>query len=526
MRKFTRISPLLVLLLVLSVVSVPAAPAVAQEAAPQAVADDEIAVIELSNGRIRIDDPSQPPGIAPFTWNSGSDTGYGWLAAGDFNGDNDEELVAIKGGTLKVFDPFVQPGRPSTEGTVHVLSGSLAYELLATGDIDRDGKDEIIVTHTGTGSGVSEVLQVWDGGETGTAWTMTRSESFGGTWESLAVGDMNNDGYEDVALFRDDDKRVKVYSGFGWTPALSDKTYTYRWLAMALGNISSSYPGAEMALTRAQVEAQLNSLILFRLSTTGLVDLLPNPQPDYRFYPYFKSVGIGDANGDGDDEVVLVRDPVENKTTIKLINPAGNGMRDFQQAIGYGVTAWKQVRLGDVDGDLRDEPVVMRPDRYRIYWQVELDDSHTDYPGSYKTPAHGPDVETTVDYDRPRLVLGNFDGPGVIVSTPFVVSPLQVTVVQRAGRPYTDAVVRVTRDVFATGWTASIISGFPGLSIVNPSGTTPSDLVIRVSTQAVGPYYGTVRVQANDPTIQGAVQDVAVTAIVVDKNMFLPYISK
>jgi hypothetical protein len=33
-------------------------------------------------------------------------------------------------------------------------------------------------------------------------------------------------------------------------------------------------------------------------------------------------------------------------------------------------------------------------------------------------------------------------------------------------------------------------------------------------------------VQANDPMIQGAVQDVAVTAIVVDKNMFLPYISK
>jgi len=68
----------------------------------------------------------------------------------------------------------------------------------------------------------------------------------------------------------------------------------------------------------------------------------------------------------------------------------------------------------------------------------------------------------------------------------------------------TDAIVKITRAGTATGWTAAVTSGFTGLSIVNPSGTTPSDLIIRVTTPSLGTYSGTVRVQANDSSIPGA----------------------
>ena len=175
--------------------------------------------------------------------------------------------------------------------------------------------------------------------------------------------------------------------------------------------------------------------------------------------------------------------------------------------------------MGDVDGDGRDEPVVLRQDRYRVYWQVELDDSHADFPGTYRTPS-------PVDYDRPTMALGNFDGPGVPGVTPLVVTPLQVTIVHRAGGPAGTANVSITRLGVPTGWTASVIAGFSGLSLVNPSGTTPSELTISVTTTSPGVYYGTVRVQANDTGIPGAIQDVQVTAIVVDKVLFMPYIAK
>jgi hypothetical protein len=517
MRRRTRLPSLLIALLALNLFVMPAAPAFAEPAAPDAVLDDEIAVIEYPSGRIRIDDPSQPPGIAPFTWNSGSDTGWGWVAAGDFNGDGDKELAALRGGELRVFDPFVQPGYSPVAFQTN-LTGGRAYTLLATGDLDRDGRDEIVATHTETGA-VAQTLQVWDGGGTGTVWSLTRSESFSGSWQGIAMGDMNNDGYYDVALFRNVDNRIKVYSGFNWTPALAEATYSADWLTLALGNISSSYPGAEMALTRSEVGATLNSLILFRLATTGLIDLI-SPVPDYRFFPHFRSIALGDANGDGDDEVMMLRNPESNNISIKLVNPAGAGMRDFQQAIGFGGTAWNQVRMGDIDGDGRDEPIVLRQDRYRIYWQVELDDSFTDYPGTYRTPS------LAVDYDRPAMAPGNFDGPGVPGNSPFVVAPLQATIGHLAGAPPSHAGVSITRAGIATGWTASVTSGFDGLSIVNPSGTTPSTLMLRVTTPTPGTYFGTVRIQANDLGIPGAIQDVQVAAIVVDKGAYLPMISK
>jgi hypothetical protein len=229
---------------------------------------------------------------------------------------------------------------------------------------------------------------------------------------------------------------------------------------------------------------------------------------------------LGDANGDGDDEVMMLRDPETNNISIKLINPAGSGMRDFQQAIGYGGSTWSQVRMGDIDGDGRDEPIVLRQDRYRVYWQVELDDSFTDYTGTYRTPS------LAVDYDRPTMTPGNFDGPGVPVNAPLVVSPLQLTAGHLASGPPSHAGVSITRDGTPTGWTASVITGFTGMTLVNASGTTPSTLTIRVTTSTPGTYSGTVRVQANDLSIPGAIQDVQVTVVVVDKGFYLPMIGK
>jgi len=178
-----------------------------------------------------------------------------------------------------------------------------------------------------------------------------------------------------------------------------------------------SYPGAEMALTRSEVGATLNSLILFRLATPG--DRSDLPGSELQVLPVLRSIALGDANGDGDDEVMMLRDPESNNISIKLVNPAGSGMRDFQQAIGFGGSTWNQVRMGDIDGDGRDEPVVLRQDRYRIYWQNRAGRQLHRLPRTYRTPS------LAVDYDRPAMAPGNFDGPGVPANASFVVSPLQ-----------------------------------------------------------------------------------------------------
>lgn len=404
MQRTRRFSMLTAILMAISLIVVPSVPSLAQDTAPiapQGALDDEIALIEYPSGMIRIDDPYQPPGVAKFEWNSGADDKWGNLAVGDFNGDGDAELAAIRAGTLKVFDPLVQPGSdPVTFETT--LTSPRVYQLLATGDVDHDGRDEIVVTHTETGGAR---LELWDGGGSGTIWTRTRTEYFGGAWQALAVGDMNNDGYADVALERIIDQRIKVYDGAIWIPPLAEQSgYAGEWLTLALGNLSNTYPGVEMALTRKDVPVpDFANLVMLRLSTGGLanlVDLTP-----YSYSPPFTSISLGDANGDGDDEVLLLRDPLVDKTSLQLVNPAGASMRDFKDSIGWGGTAWKQVRSGDVDGDGRDEPVVLRSDRYRIYWQPELDNyTGPDYLGNFLIPS---------DSDRPTIALGDFDGQGL-----------------------------------------------------------------------------------------------------------------
>ena len=403
----------------LAVLTSPPGVSHAQNAAPDpATVDDEIIVLE-STGRIRIDDPHYLAGNTPANWNSDPETGWSAIAAGDFNGDGDDEIVAIKGNTLKVFDPFQQSGSvPVT--FVTTLSSGLVFHLVATGDFDKDGRDEIAATHSSSLPSIAEELKVYNGNASGTTWSQSHTASFGASWRAMSTGDMNNDGYADLALVREESGkgRTKVYDGNLWT-ALAERQDSFPWLAVQLGNISNSYAGDEMALTREGVGTSLPSLILWRLSGSSLVNLV-GPSA-YIFLPYFTSLSLGDLNGDGDREVAMLRDPQTNKTALNVVNPTGAAMpQDLESNLDYP-TVWWQVRTGDLEADGRAELVVLRSGAYRVFTDPELNDGYTDTLGSYRVPQAS-------DYDRSTLVLANVDGYGVIAGPllsflPYVTGP-------------------------------------------------------------------------------------------------------
>ena len=95
---------------------VPASVAQADTTAPtDAPLDDEIIVI-TSTYQLRVDDPTTPTGYKPATWSSASVPGWesGWtvVAAGDFNGDGDAELVAAR--SITTGNPQAAMSRCST----------------------------------------------------------------------------------------------------------------------------------------------------------------------------------------------------------------------------------------------------------------------------------------------------------------------------------------------------------------------------------------------------------------------------
>ncbi|MCX6032918.1 MAG: VCBS repeat-containing protein [Chloroflexi bacterium] len=334
-------------------------------------------------------------------------------------------------------------------------------------------------------------------------------ESFNAQWVDATAGDLNADGADDLSLVRNisqGEKLLKTFNGRTWA-ALAEHSYDFSWLALAAGNLTSSYSGDELALTRSGVLGYYDSLVLLHAVSGTYADVITDP--NYKYYPYFSSLATGDLNGDGDDEILLLRDPTQATTSLLAVNPAGVAMRTFEQAIGYGSTAWKLVRTGDTDGDGRDEVVVERGDVYRIYTAPESNDSYSDTTGSlYTTAALG---------NLPTMAVGNIDGLGVLLGPVLSVSPASQSFSLEYGQtsPIKTFSITNTGTAEAIAWQAQVTEGATWLRLDKTGGTTPGTLGISVNTAAVvpGSYTGKIHITATSSsgTVSSSPQDVTVS---------------
>ena len=246
--------------------------------------------------------------------------------------------------------------------------------------------------------------------------------------------------------------------------------------------------------------------MLFRVVSGAFTDLVSNPA--WRFYPDFVSLSAGDLNGDGDDEVMLLRDPVEPRVSLLMVNPVGVAMNAFEQVTGAGSAAFKIVRTGDMDGDGRDEIVILKGDRYRIYTEPNVDSRAMETLGSYYAPG-------TVS-NLPFMALANVDGGGQPFGPILGVPPTSLSFDLEHNQPSPTKIVSITNlgtsDVL--DWQAEVIVGAPWLLLNSTSGTTSGTLSISVDTTPIGPgsYTGKIRISATGGggPVQGLPQEVTV----------------
>jgi hypothetical protein len=235
------------------------------------------------------------------------------LTLDDVNGDGDLDLLVANGsvepnlGGPGAIGVLLGNGDGTFQAVQSYISGGSYLTSLATGDVNGDGKLDIVAVPTGLGVGV--LL----GNGDGTFQTSQNYDSRGFTGSAIALADMNLDGKLDVLVSNG------CYTG--------QTCYTGR-VAVLLGNGDGTFqPGQNYDTT------------VRRLAS---------------------SLAVADANGDGRPDLLLVHECQGYCNSSPVIVMLGNGDGTFKSPLRYysGGKDAVSIVATDVNGDSKPDLLI------------------------------------------------------------------------------------------------------------------------------------------------------------------------
>jgi hypothetical protein len=278
---------------------------------------------------------SAPPSFAPPTnYPTGSDPES--VAIGDLNGDGERDLaIANYGdGTVSVLvnrgDGSFREKRDYTTGGDYDLAISVAI-----GDLNGDGEQDLGTVNDDVPAGtVSVLLNKGDGIFQAGHHSRTESDAY-----SVAIGDLNGDGKSDLVNTNNGDNTVSVFisKGDGSLQAKVDYPSGGQPRKVAIGDLNGDgHPDLATANDDNSVSVLINK-----------GDGSFRPKVDYPVGNQPFSVAIGDLNGDGKPDLATAN--FGENTVSVLVN---NGDGSFRAKMDYPTgRVPASVAIGDLNGD-------------------------------------------------------------------------------------------------------------------------------------------------------------------------------
>lgn len=444
--------------------------------------EDELVYID-ADGFIIVVDPQTPAGLPPVAFRS-PDGGWYDAAAGDVNSDGDDEIIAIaENGLLKIYDPVVNTTVSNPDHQIGGVYWEQLFELVLPGApllVDVGNLDsnpatlEMVVVHREAGNPGRTRIQVYFQpvpGEGGRIWAPLTDVSTSDLWSDISVGDIDGDGQAEIALVNEDIGTLKLFRRQANNVLVAfwnEDSAARPWQDVALGDVEPATPGKEVVAVR-RAAPPLPALVVRRyqpvdqLQDVALHNYLPAPRVAF----------LADVNGNGEDEIFLLRDVPTNDTRPRLFisNLGADTPFNFESRLDSD-NGYRYGAGGDIDGDGRAEIAVVRDNAILLFTN----------PITSSTLA----ITYTTNTNRRTLLFGNLDALGRDFLS---ASPTSLNFSVQAGAisaPQRLALGNLTRPG-AIAYSVRSAPQSSWLLITQSASATPAELTVQVDARTLLP---------------------------------------
>ncbi|MBZ5656961.1 MAG: VCBS repeat-containing protein [Acidobacteriia bacterium] len=309
-----------------------------------------------------------------------------WLANGDFNGDGKLDLVSADaaGPAFSVMlgngDGTFQPGN-----VIFLPTGSPAAEYIAVGDVNQDGRQDVLIR---TASGPSLVLVYLGDGRGGfsLAGTYVTGNSGYGNLHGMTLADLRGIGKLDIVATNRDDNTISVLLGNG------DGTFQSQ-VSFSVGPANTA--PLDVAVGDFNKDGHLDAVTVD--ASNGISVLLGNGNGSFQAPTFYtggysvSGVAVADLNRDGNLDIVI-------SSWLGATVFLGTGGGAFAPGVSYGVPFGNSIAIGDLNGDKKLDLVIADQYDSAVYALLGKGDGTFQPPVGYMT-----------DWNSQSLVLADFN---------------------------------------------------------------------------------------------------------------------
>ena len=332
--------------------------------------DDEIVFID-DQGYINVFDPFAPADLPPLVFSSPDGGWYDAIVADVNNDGDDEIIAFASNGLLKIYDPVIDADALQAGQGLGGVSWEELFVtqlpnqplLLASGNFDDNPQTrEIVVVFEEPGRPTESRIQIlaqpappYDG----RIWQPLTDVRLRATATDIATGELDGDGRDEIAIVSRGSGRLSVFRREAnnvlrefWFAASQQRP----WAGAAIGDVDAGTALPELVTVR-NAAPPFASLVVHRYRPVdAFVDVLLREH-----LPAPRRVFVADVTGAGLPQIFMLRDVPSTDTRPRLFNSrTGSGTAFTFEVRLDSDNGYRAAAAGDIDGDGKDEIALVR----------------------------------------------------------------------------------------------------------------------------------------------------------------------